>query len=118
MKIKYCRKHHWSPWEWTFIGAWKGGNRHGYRRVCLMPFCGRYQEAVQLIPSEGVRTKDKKPDSQECRHVKQPPMSEMEIRERLDHMERRHLCYGCGQRIFSQYWMAWTLAHNSQKAKA
>lgn len=50
-------RHNWGPWFWTFIGRWKGENRHGYSRVCLRSNCFRYQQAAELAPAGGVRSK-------------------------------------------------------------
>lgn len=52
----------------------------------------------------------------ECRHTAPPVISEQERRQRKLELQQEHKCPDCGQMIFSQFWLEWSLKHNSTDA--
>lgn len=54
---------------------------------------------------------------EKCRHVEPPVLSDAEIREMTEHLEIRHWCPVCDRKIFSRYWMAWTMKQPSMWTK-
>lgn len=50
---------------------------------------------------------------EKCRHVEPPALSDAEIRDMTLHLEVRHWCPVCDRKIFSRYWMAWTMKQPS-----